>query len=101
MMLNMILNRIDLAHDAFGRERFRSHRDDMGGIGSFDKDTRTLYVGGLHHRDKQEDVLEEEFGEWGEIEDVRYIPKLHVAFVRYKYRLSAEFAKVYNCKPYE
>ncbi|EDV25509.1 Pre-mRNA-splicing factor cwc2 [Trichoplax sp. H2] len=85
--------KIDLAHDVFGRERFRSHRDDMGGIGSFDKETRTLYVGGLHHRDNQESILEEEFGEWGEIEDVRYIPKLHVAFVRYRYRLTAEFAK--------
>ena len=25
----------DEAHDIFGRERFSQHRDDMGGVGSF------------------------------------------------------------------
>ena len=30
-----------------GRERHRTHRDDMGGTGSFESNSRTLYVGGL------------------------------------------------------
>lgn len=60
--------RIDLAHDVFGRERHRLHKDDMGGVGTFDKECRTLYVGGLAHRTKLEKLLWIEFGEWGEIE---------------------------------
>jgi len=60
--------RIDLAHDVFGRERHRLHKDDMGGIGTFDKECRTLYVGGLGNRSTLEKLLWIEFGEWGEIE---------------------------------
>ena len=60
--------RIDLAHDVFGRERHCLHKDDMGGVGTFDKECRTLYVGGLAHRTKLERLLWTEFGEWGEIE---------------------------------
>lgn len=40
----------------------------MGGVGTFDKECRTLYVGGLAHRIKLEKLLWSEFGEWGEIE---------------------------------
>ena len=29
----------DEAHDIFGRERFSQHRDDMGGVGSFNSET--------------------------------------------------------------
>ncbi|KAL9974116.1 hypothetical protein ACROYT_G011117 [Oculina patagonica] len=86
--------RIDLAHDVFGRERHRLHKDDMGGVGTFDKECRTLYVGGLGHRATLEKVLWTEFGEWGQIEDIRIIPKRNIAFVRYKNRVNAEFAKI-------
>lgn len=40
----------------------------MGGIGTFDKECRTLYVGGLGNRSTLEKLLWIEFGEWGEIE---------------------------------
>ena len=40
----------------------------MGGVGTFDKECRTLYVGGLGHRTNLEKLLWTEFGEWGEIE---------------------------------
>jgi len=60
--------RIDLAHDVFGRERHRLHKDDMGGVGTFDKECRTLYVGGLGNRSTLEKLLWIDFGEWGEIE---------------------------------
>lgn len=40
----------------------------MGGVGSFEKDCRTLYVGRLGKHYDLESVLWLEFGEWGEIE---------------------------------
>ena len=57
-----------MSHDVFGRERHRSHKDDMGGVGAYDSDCRTLYVGGLGSYKDLETVLWEEFGEFGEIE---------------------------------
>lgn len=67
-LFGLLSFRIDLAHDVFGRERHRLHKDDMGGVGTFDKECRTLYVGGLGHRATLEKLLWSEFGEWGEIE---------------------------------
>jgi len=46
----------------------------MGGVGTFDTECRTLYVGGLANRTKLEKLLWSEFGEWGEIEVKIYIP---------------------------
>lgn len=60
--------RIDLIHDIFGREKHKLHSENMGGVGSFDKDCRTLYVGRLGKHYDLESVLWSEFGEWGEIE---------------------------------
>ena len=40
----------------------------MGGVGTFDKESRTLYVGGLGSRSTLEKLLWTEFGEWGQIE---------------------------------
>ena len=37
--------RVGLATDCFGRARHKDHRDDMGGVGGFEEDCRTLYVG--------------------------------------------------------
>ena len=37
----------DMLHDCFGRERHATHKDDMGGVGNFMDDSRTLYIGGL------------------------------------------------------
>ena len=34
-------------HDCFGRERHKTHKDDMSGAGSFESPSRTLYVGRL------------------------------------------------------
>ena len=36
--------KIDHSRDIFGKVRFHNHRKDMGGIGSFIKDTSTIYV---------------------------------------------------------
>ena len=45
--------RCDELFDCFGRQRHNKHRDDMGGVGSFMKPCRTLFVGRivlLHER---------------------------------------------------
>jgi hypothetical protein len=63
-----------MVHDVFGREKHKLHSENMGGVGSFEKDCRTLYVGRLgRHRDL-EDLLWKEFGEWGEVEVSPVIP---------------------------
>ena len=96
--------RADTMHDCFGRERHANHRDDMGGVGSFQKNTRTLYVGQLKTTPYEESeggggpmalkkVVERHFGEFGEVEHVNVIWRLSIAFVRYRFRLNSEFAK--------
>ena len=40
-----------------------------------------------------EKILLKHFGEWGEIEHIRYLTGRGTAFVRYRYRANAEFAK--------
>ena len=61
-------NRVDMVHDVFGREKHKLHSDNMGGVGSFEKDCRTLYVGRLGKHKDLENILWKEFGEWGEVE---------------------------------
>ena len=63
----------------FGRERHRLHKEDMGGVGTFDKECRTLYVGGLALRTKLEKLLWSEFGEWGEIEVSIVVEEMNVS----------------------
>jgi len=67
----------------------------MGGVGTFSRDNRTLYIGGIR-RVKGVDLQElvaRNFIEWGELESVRVIWDKSIAFVRYKLRAAAEFAK--------
>mmetsp|Transcript_6729 Transcript_6729/g.10012 ORF Transcript_6729/g.10012 Transcript_6729/m.10012 type:complete len:291 (+) Transcript_6729:125-997(+) len=89
---------LDRAHDCFGRERHREHRDDRGGVGSFRDPSRTLYVGGLTKAKYTDDDtlterLHHHFGEWGEVESINFIPRLLIAFVRYRLRSACEFAR--------
>ncbi|KAJ3109105.1 Pre-mRNA-splicing factor [Phlyctochytrium bullatum] len=86
-------DRIPMTQDVFGRERFRDEREDMGGVGSFEKDNRTLYIGHLGTTGSMEATVKRHFAEWGEIEHVRVLSGKGVAFVRYKFRAAAEFAK--------
>ena len=85
-------------HDCFGRERHKDHKDDMGGAGSFESPSRTLYVGRLRTDkwgtdDELKDDIEKQFGEFGEVEHVNLIPAKNIAFVRYRFRSGAEFGK--------
>lgn len=89
--------RIGMMHDCFGRERHATDRDDMSGVGNFTRNSRTLYVGGLKsgvEKPKQlEATVTKHFEEWGEVENVNVIHRLSIAFVRFRHRTSAEFAK--------
>eukprot|EP01111_Echinosteliopsis_oligospora_P003065 TRINITY_DN1493_c0_g1_i1.p1 TRINITY_DN1493_c0_g1~~TRINITY_DN1493_c0_g1_i1.p1 ORF type:complete len:483 (-),score=118.93 TRINITY_DN1493_c0_g1_i1:68-1516(-) len=85
--------KFDLAHDIFGRERHATDREDMGGVGNFNRDCKTLFVGYLKSVSDVEESLQRHFQEWGPIEYVRYIKTKNIAFVRYYMRESAEFAR--------
>ena len=88
---------LDATRDCFGRERHDEVREDQSGVGSFATDletARTLYVGGIASpRSNIQSTVRRHFTEWGEIENVRVLESKGVAFVRYKYRANAEFAK--------
>lgn len=87
--------------DCFGREKFGSYRDDMGGVGTFRKMNRTLYIGGLSGalNNKQlrapqiESRIRFVFASLGEIDRVRYVEAKNCAFVKFRRSANAEFAK--------
>ena len=54
--------------DCFGRDRHSDYRDDMGGVGSFMRQNRTIYVGRIHVTDDIEEIVARHFAEWGPIE---------------------------------
>ena len=61
----------DSSKDCFAREKFADYRDDMGGVGSFNRMNRTLYVGRIKESAtgaETEEVVVRHFREWGTIE---------------------------------
>lgn len=87
---------LEATKDCFGRERHEHVRDDQSGVGSFsadDQTARTLYVGGISATPDLQSVVYKHFKEWGEIDNVRVLQSKGVAFVRYRNRSNAEFAK--------
>ena len=89
------------ALDCFGREKFADYRDDMGGVGSFKKPNRVLYVGGITgainnkslRPNQIENRIKFKFSKLGELESVRYVESKNCAFVKFKLQCNAEFAK--------
>lgn len=79
--------------DCFGRDKFSDYRDDMGGVGSFMRVNRTLYIGRVHVSDDIEEVVARHFQEWGQVERIRVLPSRGVAFVTYTHLANSEFAK--------
>lgn len=68
----------DSSKDCFARDKFSDYRDDMGGVGSFARQNRTLYVGRIKETGtgvETEEVVRRHFREWGEIEKSEF--KLH------------------------
>ena len=104
----------DTSKDCFARDKFADYRDDMGGVGSFQRQNRTLYIGRIKETGtgvETEEVVRRHFKEWGEIEKstctclrvsrddrsyrctVRVLQYRSVAFVTYVSELNAQFAK--------
>ncbi|RDW89613.1 hypothetical protein BP6252_01645 [Coleophoma cylindrospora] len=79
--------------DVFGRDKFSDYRDDMGGVGSFLRQNRTIYVGRIHVSDDIEEVVARHFAEWGQVERIRVLNTRGVAFITYSNEANAEFAK--------
>lgn len=79
--------------DCFGRDKFSDYRDDMGGVGSFMRVNRTLYVGRIHVTDDIEEVVARHFQEWGQVERIRVLPSRGVGFITYTHLANSEFAK--------
>lgn len=87
---------LETTKDCFGRERHEHVRDDQSGVGSFSADeqtAKTLYVGGIFVTSDLQSIVYKHFKEWGEIDNVRVLSSKGVAFVRYRNRSNAEFAK--------
>jgi hypothetical protein len=87
--------------DIFGRERHAQHTDHMGGVGSFLKECKSLYISEIELEQdipdavqKLEAQLWQLFHPWGPIENIRVIPSKRIAFLKVGYRAAAEFAKV-------
>ncbi|RLV92582.1 Pre-mRNA-splicing factor [Spathaspora sp. JA1] len=79
--------------DCFGRDKTAEYRDDMDGVGSFNKVNRTLYVGGLHIKPEIEEVISKYFSEFGDIDKIKVIHNKSCAFITMRYESSAQFAK--------
>lgn len=87
--------------DCFGREKHGSYRDDMGGVGSFRKVNRTIYIGGLNGALNNKDLKPSQiegrirfmFASLGAVDRIRYVENKNCAFVKFKHSSSAEFAK--------
>jgi hypothetical protein len=79
--------------DCFGRDKHSDYRDDMGGVGSFMRQNRTLYVGRIHVTDDIEEVVARHFAEWGQIDRIRVLTSRGVAFVTYTNEANSQFAK--------
>jgi hypothetical protein len=96
--------------DVFGRDKHSDYRDDMGGVGSFMRQNRTIYVGRIHVSDDIEEVVARHFAEWGQVErskysvllvrrtrantnPVRVLNTRGVAFITYSNESNAQFAK--------
>lgn len=79
--------------DCFGRDKFANYRDDMGGVGSFLRQNRTLYVGRIGSGENLDEVISRHFSEWGEIERTRVLGERGLAFVTYLNESNAQFAK--------
>ncbi|CAG8445696.1 1902_t:CDS:2 [Ambispora gerdemannii] len=84
---------VDTTIDSFGRDKYNEYREDMGGVGSFNRENRTLYVGHIYIKPDMEETVRKHFGDWGEIEKIKILKDKGVAFVTYKSSLNAEFAK--------
>lgn len=81
------------SQDCFGRDKTADYKDNMGGVGLFNKVNKTLYAAGLHVNDEIEETIANQFGEFGSIDKIRVLRSKACAFISFKYELEAQFAK--------
>jgi hypothetical protein len=65
----------DNSKDCFARDKFADYRDDMGGVGSFQRINRTLYIGRIKELGsgpETEEMVRRHFKEWGDIEHSKF-----------------------------
>ncbi|THH08921.1 hypothetical protein EW145_g2378 [Phellinidium pouzarii] len=85
----------DSSKDCFARDKFVDYRDDMGGVGSFSRQNRTLYVGRVKEMGPgpdTEEIFQKLPRAYARI-SVRVLQYRSVAFVTYVSELNAQFAK--------
>ncbi|GLC44099.1 hypothetical protein PLESTB_000929400 [Pleodorina starrii] len=87
----------DLSADIFGREKRTEAEGYRSGAGTLDRDNRTLYVNyegaGGYELPKIRQLLDANFRAFGPINNIYIVHHKTIAFVRYDWRSSAEFAK--------
>ena len=77
----------ETSKDCFARDKFSDYRDDMGGVGSFARQNRTLYVGRIKETGtgpETEEVVKRHFREWGEIEKSASLPRSLLLFASFR-----------------
>jgi hypothetical protein len=108
---DLVLADEDNLRDVFGRARHATHKDDTSGIGSFNKECRTLLVSRIR-LDPDADskggqalaqshmsvkdiirIVYEHFTPWGEVDDIHFNQGRFQAYVKYRHRYYAEFAR--------
>lgn len=69
----------------------------MGGVGSFNKVNRTIYIAKIqespHDKKQTEEIILRHFREWGKIVKWNILHGRGIAFVTYENELNAQFAK--------
>lgn len=81
--------------DCFGRDRHRDEREDMNGVGSFNRENKTLYIGNINPYEPAvaERVIRKNFECFGTIDKINVLPDKQIGFVKFLKRANAEFAK--------
>lgn len=91
-------HRVNYQYDIFGRDRHSLKDFSTKGTGSFERDTTTLYIhygtAGKLPMVELKELLDKNFGQWGPIDNLNLIYNKGIAFARYEWRSTAEFAKV-------
>jgi hypothetical protein len=101
--------------DIFGRSRHATFKENRTGIGSFSKECKVLCVSHIKFVDNDVDadpqeakpdtipssysakdvvrLVYDQFSPWGEVEDVIFNQSKLCVYIKYRFRVSAEFAR--------
>lgn len=79
--LPTVTDMFDPSVDCFGRDKHADYRDDMDGVGSFQRQNRTIYIGRIFVSDDIEEVVARHFAEWGDIERSMHFPLMSILYL--------------------